>query len=265
MGKLVLYEAEGKKYLYIKNFAKHQSLRTPAAPEIPLPPWVKWVSKEDSAKYGEYIHEPISGLLSDGKNFLPNDKNFLPNDKSYNRREEKRKENRKEEKKDICENLSADAESLSPQNNQKKEAKEIMDFYNQKFSSCWSSPLKFTTEREKHIRARLKNFSVDDLKKAIVNLRASPFHCGENDKGKVYATPEFLFRNDTQVDKWLKEKTMKGGADSDRSRTHQKHDRRSLTAEDYDEPEYRPLIEASNRKLEREGVFKVPPGDQELP
>ena len=58
---------------------------------------------------------------------------------------------------------------------------------------------------------------------------------------------------------------MKGGADNGRTRTSQKPDRRPLTAEDYDEPEYRDLIRASDRKLEKLGVFKVPSGDQELP
>ena len=54
---------------------------------------------------------------------------------------------------------------------------------------------------------------------------------------------------------------MKGGADNGRTRTSQKPDRRPLTAEDYDEPEYRDLIRASDRKLEKLGVFKVPSGN----
>jgi len=58
---------------------------------------------------------------------------------------------------------------------------------------------------------------------------------------------------------------MKGGDNNGRTRTYQQPDRKPLTAEDYDEPEYRDLIRASDRKLEKLGVFKVPPGDQELP
>jgi len=247
MGKLIVYEVEGKKYLYIKNFPKHQSLRTPAPPEIPLPIWICWKPREGSSRYGMYVYESSNNYVAtptypcSNYNIAIKEENRI----EENRIEEnRREENRREEKKDICENLSADAESLSPKNNQKKEAKEIMDFYNQKFSSCWSSPLKFTTEREKHIRARLKNFSVDDLKKAIVNLRASPFHCGENDKGKVYATPEFLFKNDSQVDKWLKEITMKGGGNIGRHTEHQP---------DPEELEHRAelerIAEASKRRL----------------
>ena len=33
--------------------------------------------------------------------------------------------------------------------------------------------------------------------------------CGNNDKEQVYGAPEYLFKNDSQVDKWLNEKTQK--------------------------------------------------------
>ncbi len=80
----------------------------------------------------------------------------------------------------------------------------VMAYFNERFvPGVFSRPLRLTKERARHIRARLEHYSVDDLCKAIDHLRQSPFHCGENDRGQVYATPEFLFRNDTQVDKWL--------------------------------------------------------------
>jgi hypothetical protein len=85
----------------------------------------------------------------------------------------------------------------------------IMDFYNQEFQGLWKGPLRLTRERERQIKARLKSFSVDELKTAITNLRQSAFHCGNNDKERVYGTPEYLFKNDSQVDKWLNEKTQK--------------------------------------------------------
>src|SRR5690625_2820283 len=42
LGKLISYEANGKRLLFLKNFHKHQQLRKPAAPDLPLPPWVTW-------------------------------------------------------------------------------------------------------------------------------------------------------------------------------------------------------------------------------
>ncbi|MCX6090204.1 MAG: hypothetical protein NTX88_07545, partial [Candidatus Atribacteria bacterium] len=107
------------------------------------------------------------------------------------------------------ETFSAGAEPLSvlqgERNHFKKDqiqnqAQTILDFYNQQFDGLWKGKLRFTRERECQIRARLKSFTGEELKEAMVNLRRSSFHCGNNDKEKVYATPEFLFRNDSQVD-----------------------------------------------------------------
>lgn len=203
MGKLIIYEIDGKKYLYLKNFHKHQSLRLPTPTDVPLPPWINWVSKDERKRYGCY--EINNELLNDYIH------GHIHEDINSNGHEDIKaisKVKLSKEKKDIGENVSADAEPPSL-NNHKKEISEVMDFYNQQFSGLWRSPLSLTKERMAHIRARLKNYTVEDLKNAIVNLRASPFHCGENDQRKIYGTPEFLFKNDSQVDKWLKVKLAK--------------------------------------------------------
>lgn len=59
LDKLVPYEAEDKKCLYLKNFHKHQTLRSPAGPTVPLPPWIEWVPYESNPRAGKY------GLLTD--------------------------------------------------------------------------------------------------------------------------------------------------------------------------------------------------------
>lgn len=60
LGKLIPYEAEGKACLYLKNFHKHQSLRSPGPPEsAPLPPWVQWHPSDKSHRSGTYtVGEP---------------------------------------------------------------------------------------------------------------------------------------------------------------------------------------------------------------
>lgn len=65
----------------------------------------------------------------------------------------------------------------------------------------FARPSLLTDERRRQIRARLKTFTVAQLCTAIDNLAASPFHGGENDRG-WRANPQFLFRNDSQVDTW---------------------------------------------------------------
>ena len=41
-GKLLPYQAQGKNCLYLANFSKHQTLKNPLPPEVPLPPWITW-------------------------------------------------------------------------------------------------------------------------------------------------------------------------------------------------------------------------------
>ena len=55
LGKLIPYFADGKDCLYLKNFHKHQTLRTPSAPEVPLPPWIQWEPYPSNDRAGKYI------------------------------------------------------------------------------------------------------------------------------------------------------------------------------------------------------------------
>ena len=59
-----------------------------------------------------------------------------------------------------------------------------------------------TKERSDKLATRLKTYTLDEVKTAIRNLHSSPYHRGENDKGWK-ADPDFLLRNDSQIDKWL--------------------------------------------------------------
>jgi hypothetical protein len=79
----------------------------------------------------------------------------------------------------------------------------IMDFYNETFKGVWKRPLRLTSDRRDKIKTRLKSFSEDEIREAIANLRTSKYHLGENQNGTIYATPEFLFRSDSQIDKWM--------------------------------------------------------------
>lgn len=55
LGKLIPYEANGKTCLYLKNFHKHQSLRSPGGPEsAPLPPWIDWAPADKKGRTGTY-------------------------------------------------------------------------------------------------------------------------------------------------------------------------------------------------------------------
>lgn len=63
LGKLIPYEVDGQKYLFLKNFHKHQTIKNPDAPTMPLPPWIKWETYPSNPRAGKYI-------VSDYKNFI---------------------------------------------------------------------------------------------------------------------------------------------------------------------------------------------------
>lgn len=83
--------------------------------------------------------------------------------------------------------------------------KYIVDFKNfiSLFNSLTHKNFRPTKGLEQKYIVRRKSYSADDLLKAVKSLTSSPFHTGTNDRNTYYATPEFLLRNDEQVDKWL--------------------------------------------------------------
>jgi hypothetical protein len=59
-----------------------------------------------------------------------------------------------------------------------------------------------TDKRKKKIQARLKNYSLDDIKLAITNCSKSPHHMGHNDTGTVYDDLELICRSDDNLERF---------------------------------------------------------------
>lgn len=80
----------------------------------------------------------------------------------------------------------------------------------------WQSVLnhpqaRLTIERRRAIQGRLKEgYSVDDLKRAVSGCKASRYHMGENDHGKVYDDIELICRNGSKVEQFQSYLTAKG-------------------------------------------------------
>ena len=87
-------------------------------------------------------------------------------------------------------------------NEKNKDIASIWEHYLSTFDGIYQ-PRKLTKTRKSHIRRRLETYSVAEIKKAIDNIRQSDWHIGRNPDGKVYATPDFIFKNDETVEKWL--------------------------------------------------------------
>jgi len=108
----------------------------------------------------------------------------------------KQKLNKNETKKQI--NSGSSSSKLSEQ------VKEVWDHYLATFGNLFPRGLTLTKDRRTKIEARLKEgCTVDEIKEAITNIRKSPFHCGDNDRGKIYADITFICRNRGKVEEWM--------------------------------------------------------------
>lgn len=86
------------------------------------------------------------------------------------------------------------------------DVKEILEYFK---SMNELSRIVFNAGKKQKILARLKNFSKDDLKKAIENRSKDAFMKGDNQDSKEYRKDfNSLFRSDEQVEKWLNRKSV---------------------------------------------------------
>jgi len=76
----------------------------------------------------------------------------------------------------------------------------IFDFYEQ----TMETEIKRTDGRKKKVIARLKSFSIDDIKTAIQNVKANAFMMGENDDGRKYNQIELICRSDEKLETYWK-------------------------------------------------------------
>lgn len=70
------------------------------------------------------------------------------------------------------------------------------------FNACFNREYRLTKNRIDKFNIRRKTFSLQDILSSTTRLSQSPFHRGNNDR-KWEADPDFLLRNDEQIDKWL--------------------------------------------------------------
>ena len=71
---------------------------------------------------------------------------------------------------------------------------DLLEWFNSEFKR------KFTIINKRKLEARLKTFKIDKIKIAIKNAYNDKYHIENNFK---YLTPEYFFRNDENIDKWL--------------------------------------------------------------
>ena len=89
----------------------------------------------------------------------------------------------------------------------------FLEEFNKKFGTKYQE----TDGRKDKIKQRLKKYSLEDLLTAVKNCASMSFYQGENDTG-WRADPDYLLRNDEQIDKFLnkngKKKVREGYTES---------------------------------------------------
>lgn len=104
--------------------------------------------------------------------------------------------------------LEITSPSLGNGTNSKKQSAAVAEVFAAWQAVTGHNRAKLDPKRERLIRARLKDFSKEDLIEAIQNIKNSPFHLGENDQGAVYDHIELILRDNSHVEKFLALKTM---------------------------------------------------------
>lgn len=66
-----------------------------------------------------------------------------------------------------------------------------------------TSRTQFTPERRARVRARLRDSTEEELRGAIRGCKASPFHMGENDTGKIHDDIVLICRDRSKVEGFM--------------------------------------------------------------
>jgi hypothetical protein len=178
-GKLYRYKVDNKPCLYLGNFHKHQSLRSPAAPVVPLPPWIKYIPSEKFKKSGTYeiltdsIPSPY-GLLTDSLR--------TPYTNQPEPEPEREREPEPERERELRESVSDDAPDGAHSRSEKVPFTAIIQTYN---SICTSLPKAQTaTEgRKRAMRVLWKRTpDLDQIADLFKRAEASDFLTGRDGK-----------------------------------------------------------------------------------
>lgn|GEM_PF-4646117 len=84
-----------------------------------------------------------------------------------------------------------------------EQVREFHAYYCHRWRDVFPRGPRLLPGRIRKIKARLRTFTLDELKQACDNLHRSAFHRGHNDQKKPYGTIDYLIRSDEQVDRWL--------------------------------------------------------------
>jgi hypothetical protein len=172
--RLRVYSVEGERYLTIPTWRRHQRINNAGKPRVPSPPTnIQELSRRFAESRGDFSRLADTLEVPASLAALPPTSDLRSPTTDP----------------DTCE------VETSP-------ALEVFDHWRNVMASPKS---KLDAKRRKAIEARLKDFSVADLKRAIDGCRADDFSMGENDRSTKYNGIDVICRDAAHVEKFMGE------------------------------------------------------------
>lgn len=136
------------------------------------------------------VTPPIGDGVGDTIGYAEGDSN------GYKIKEEGKQEGKEEERKDT----SVSSSGSDKPNPDGLSVREVFDYWREQSGHVKAS---LTDDRRKKIKARLRRFSVEQLRQAVDGACSNPFYAGDNEQGQRYDWPETIFKSDSAVEKHI--------------------------------------------------------------
>ena len=173
-GLIVRYSVNGRRYLHVKNFDKHQVINRKTRSQLPEPPLTELHVSEHGAA-SVHSHREGKGREEEGKG---------------------REHSVDEPERPSLELVVAD---VSPDGDRTTSTTRIFDAW---VTATGKTRAALDPKRKRIITAALKNYPEADLIDAVKGWRHDPFHRGENDRHTAYNDLGLLLRDAAHIEKF---------------------------------------------------------------
>lgn len=205
------YQVGSNKFIQITNFTKYQSPHPgekPVHPEPPVLPESNAAVSVQAAQLSAEVEQnqeiTENHLQASGQQVTSN---LQENDqqRSYSltlllsNSNSNLEESNTEEK--SAENMPNSANSTAPTLKPTSPVEAVFIHWKE---ICNHPKAVLDAKRRRAIQDRLKQFSVEDCKRAIEGCKASPWHQGANDRHKVFDDIELIFRDAKHVEEFIR-------------------------------------------------------------
>lgn len=167
---------------FLEQSRKHCQMTT-ARGEPFCQPWVEFLESRLADELEDLVaQQQVKPFRNGYGNGYPNG---MPNQEQYQEQEQEQKKT---------------SLSSSERPNIDGSIKEVFEYWQ---TRCGHERTRLTPDRRGKIKARLRSYSVADLKRAIDGAAESPFHQGDNPQQTRYDFIETIFKNDASTERLM--------------------------------------------------------------